>query len=341
MGAENLLKPGLGTSGAFTITVEYTVPDVAEPFADDLAKLAEFVGQDTRVAGMALTDRVPSLTTHDTVDLAVRAAAVSGKMPLVHISGKNRNQDNLREQLQRLIDHGLPVEEALVELGRMVGARGTVLPASTEPVTLTGLSPGDRPVEGQVSVQSAGCVRRVGIRPADPPTPAAVGRALAERLGLDYLDTDQELIGRLLEARFEAFEAAGDPARYPGTGEPWQPSKLYYDRGFSRDRVVAYHEAMVEAGLDSPFAEWLQGWEPGDEPPVTTRVPCAEHFTTRDIALKAHATQVDPVGWWFALPVEERARIWPTEDFELARSLVDVRTPEEDLFEGLRERVPG
>ena len=139
----------------------------------------------------------------------------------------------------------------------------------------------------------------------------------------------------------EAFEAAGDPARYPGTGEPWQPSKLYYDRGFSRDRVVAYHEAMVEAGLDSPFAEWLQGWEPGDEPPVTTRVPCAEHFTTRDIALKAHATQVDPVGWWFALPVEERARIWPTEDFELARSLVDVRTPEEDLFEGLRERVPG
>jgi len=107
MGAENLLKPGLGTSGAFTITVEYTVPDVAEPFADDLAKLAEFVGQDTRVAGMALTDRVPSLTTHDTVDLAVRAAAVSGKMPLVHISGKNRNQDNLREQLQRLIDHGL------------------------------------------------------------------------------------------------------------------------------------------------------------------------------------------------------------------------------------------
>ena len=82
--------------------------------------------------------------------------------------------------LAGLIDHGLPVEEALVELGRMVGARGTVLPASTEPVTLTGLSPGERPVEGQVSVQSAGCVRRVGIRPADPPTPAAVGRALAE-----------------------------------------------------------------------------------------------------------------------------------------------------------------
>ena len=26
----------------------------------------------------------------------------------------------------------------------------------------------------------------------------------------------------------EAFEAAGDPARYPGTGQPWEPLKLYY-----------------------------------------------------------------------------------------------------------------
>src|SRR5688572_30310775 len=25
-----------------------------------------------------------------------------------------------------------------------------------------------------------------------------------------------------------AFEAAGDPERYPGLGEPWQPLKLYY-----------------------------------------------------------------------------------------------------------------
>lgn len=81
--------------------------------------------------------------------------------------------------LAGLIDHGLPVEDALVEVGRMVGARGSVLPASTEPVTLTGRAPDARPVEGQVSVQSAGCVRRVGIRPAEPSTPPAVGRALA------------------------------------------------------------------------------------------------------------------------------------------------------------------
>jgi mycothiol S-conjugate amidase len=28
---------------------------------------------------------------------------------------------------------------------------------------------------------------------------------------------------------------------------------------------------------------------------------------------------------------------WPTEDYELARSLVDVETPEDDLFAGVRE----
>ncbi len=46
----------------------------------------------------------------------------------------------------------------------------------------------------------------------------------------------------------EAFEAAGDPARYPGTGEPWAPSKLYYDRAFSPERFRALHFALEEAG---------------------------------------------------------------------------------------------
>jgi mycothiol S-conjugate amidase len=39
------------------------------------------------------------------------------------------------------------------------------------------------------------------------------------------------------------------------------------------------------------------------------------------------------------VPLEVQARIWPTEDFELARSLVDVELPETDLFAGIREAV--
>lgn len=50
----------------------------------------------------------------------------------------------------------------------------------------------------------------------------------------------------------EAFEAAGDPDRYPGTGDPWQPLKLYYQMGFTKERFEALHEAMTERGLGSP-----------------------------------------------------------------------------------------
>lgn len=115
MTVEDLLKDRLAAGDRFVVTVEYTVPDVGDTFADDVAKIAEFVGADDRVAGMALTDRVPSLTTHDTVDLAVRAKAISGKMPMVHISGKNRDRNNFREQIQRLIDNEL--DSALIITG--------------------------------------------------------------------------------------------------------------------------------------------------------------------------------------------------------------------------------
>ena len=139
----------------------------------------------------------------------------------------------------------------------------------------------------------------------------------------------------------EAFEAAGDPSRHAGQGEPWQPLKLYYDRGFSRPRVVALHQALLAAGVDSPFGAWLEHWDETGRPdrPVTTRVHCADYFEVRDRALLAHATQIDPNGSWFALSRHVQASVWPTEDFELARSLVPTDLPEDDLFAGIRDRA--
>ena len=142
----------------------------------------------------------------------------------------------------------------------------------------------------------------------------------------------------------EAFEAAADGERYPGTGEPWQPLKLYYDIGFSRARFEALHEAMLGHGLESPFAEWKERFDERDEknlrvPEMTTRVPVGDWFGRRDAALLAHATQVDPNGWFFQVPMAIQLEAWPTEDFELARSLVDSPLPEDDLFAGVRDRV--
>ncbi|MBB5956272.1 mycothiol S-conjugate amidase [Saccharothrix tamanrassetensis] len=147
---------------------------------------------------------------------------------------------------------------------------------------------------------------------------------------------------RCHEVSVAAFDAAGDPERYPGTGEPWQPLKLYYSHGFSRAKLLAFHEALLAQGQESPYAEWLAGWD-ADKPDViervTTRVECADYFPQRDEALKAHATQIDPTSRWFAVPLEMQRAVWPTEEYELARSLVDSTLPEDDLFAGVREKV--
>lgn len=132
-----------------------------------------------------------------------------------------------------------------------------------------------------------------------------------------------------------AFEAAGDPRRFPHAGEAWQPLKLYYNQGLTRQRTLALHEAMLEAGLDSPFAEWLDRWLDRPDRHITTRVQAAEFFPVRDAALLAHATQIDPDGHFFAVPLDMQERVWPTDDFECALSYVPVVEVEDDLFAGL------
>jgi mycothiol S-conjugate amidase len=140
----------------------------------------------------------------------------------------------------------------------------------------------------------------------------------------------------------EAFEAAADPDRYAGAGEPWQPLKLYYFISFHRARFTALHEKLLERGLESPYAERLAdrpGEPPRPEHEITTYVPCGEYFGVRDRALLAHATQVDPEGGWFSCPLELQQEAWPTEDYHLARSVVDTGKPEDDLFAGVRKLV--
>jgi mycothiol S-conjugate amidase len=147
---------------------------------------------------------------------------------------------------------------------------------------------------------------------------------------------------RCHEVSVGAFEAAGDPDLHPEAGEPWNPLKLYYSHGFSRARLVAMHEALLTRGLESPYTEWLESWDPdrGDVAHrVTTKIECAEYFEVRDAALVAHATQIDPNSRWFAVPLEVQRDVWPFEEYELARSLVDTTLPEDDLFSGIREKV--
>jgi mycothiol S-conjugate amidase len=147
----------------------------------------------------------------------------------------------------------------------------------------------------------------------------------------------------------EAFEAAADPDRYPEAGgEPWQPLKMYYFAAFHQEKYVALHEELVRRGLESPYSKIFEEWEErarkrlerGDRIlDITTRVSAADYFAIRDDALRAHATQIDPNSSWFACPRDVERAAWPTEDYHLARSLVDTELPEDDLFAGIRESV--
>ena len=134
-----------------------------------------------------------------------------------------------------------------------------------------------------------------------------------------------------------AFDLAADPAVHPELGTAWQASKLYYSFTFHRAQFAALDQAMTERGLESPYTERLKDWpdDPEQAARITTRVECAAYYHLRDQALLAHATQVDPEGPWFSIPLEVHKRAWPTEDYQLARCLVDSEIPEDDLFAGI------
>jgi mycothiol S-conjugate amidase len=145
---------------------------------------------------------------------------------------------------------------------------------------------------------------------------------------------------RVHEITAPAFEAAGDPDRYPDAGPAWQPQKLY-ETGWSRERVEALGAAHVKLGHEDPFAQWFERDDFGSyDDRVTTKVDVGKYLRQRREALLAHRTQVDPNGFWMQLPDEVVREAWPWEEYALVRSLVPDQRPvggfEDDLFAGLR-----
>jgi mycothiol S-conjugate amidase len=143
---------------------------------------------------------------------------------------------------------------------------------------------------------------------------------------------------RTHEVSMAAYEAAGDHVLFPDAGEPWSVSKLYYNHGFLRKRMQLIQDEFAKHGMHGPFDKWLKHFDPELDvfaSRVTTRIEASKYFEQRDDALRAHATQIDPNGDFFAAPIEWQQRLWPTEEYELARSRVAFKLPEDDLFAGI------
>ena len=145
---------------------------------------------------------------------------------------------------------------------------------------------------------------------------------------------------RVHEITIPAFDAAGDPEKFPDAGEPWQPLKLYYV-SWSAARVKALHNAYLKRGEESPYESWFErGFDENREDEFTTLIDVGEYLYKRREALLAHRTQVDPEGFWMRLPDDVIREVFPWEEYTLARSLVDADRPEgefeDDLFTGIR-----
>jgi mycothiol S-conjugate amidase len=142
---------------------------------------------------------------------------------------------------------------------------------------------------------------------------------------------------RVYELGTRAWHEAGDPSKFADAGPPWEPAKLYYFATFTKERMKILNDAAVAENIETPFAGWLEQWdEMGfEEPVITTKINVADYIEVRSRALLAHATQIDPDGFWFAIPDELVKKVYPWEDYTLVSSIVETTTPEDDLFAGV------
>src|SRR4051812_22445821 len=134
-----------------------------------------------------------------------------------------------------------------------------------------------------------------------------------------------------------AFDAAGDGARYPEAGEPWQPQKLYYT-ALPISFLRMGWEALKEMGEETPFGvtnpEDLGFGDPDET--VTTRIDARDHLDAKVDAMRAHRTQIEVDGPFFALSNHIGQRAFGYEHFRLIKGTKPSDgVVEEDLFAGI------
>jgi N-acetyl-1-D-myo-inositol-2-amino-2-deoxy-alpha-D-glucopyranoside deacetylase len=134
-----------------------------------------------------------------------------------------------------------------------------------------------------------------------------------------------------------AFDAAGDPSRYPDAGEAWAPSKLY-ETLVPKSLLITAFERLREMGEQAPFgvtdpAELGFGVE---DSVITTQVDARQYLDNKMAALRAYPTQVAVDGHFFALSNDVGQGAFALEHFRLVRG-PQLPGPEweADLFTGV------
>lgn len=134
---------------------------------------------------------------------------------------------------------------ALDEVGRLVGAAGRVLPATTGPVTLVANPASVGRVEGQVAVQNTAGIKRLAVHPDQPVTPpevvAAIGLADQVVIGPGSLFTSV-LAATIVPAVLSALQTCRAPKVYVCNLAPEDPETA----GFT---AVDHVNALLSHGV--------------------------------------------------------------------------------------------
>jgi N-acetyl-1-D-myo-inositol-2-amino-2-deoxy-alpha-D-glucopyranoside deacetylase len=129
-----------------------------------------------------------------------------------------------------------------------------------------------------------------------------------------------------------AVEKAADPAY--GGGEPWSVPKAYWT-AMPRSVLQQGIDLLKESGQDNFFgvdsAEDLPFAVPDEL--VTTEIDATAHLDSKLAAMRAHATQIEVDGPFFALSNNLGQRAWGVEHFIRVRGEGTER--ETDLFDGI------
>jgi uncharacterized cofD-like protein len=137
-------------------------------------------------------------------------------------------------------------EQALAEAGRLLGAVGRVVPATTEPVVLKAIVKGEDSITGQVLVANSEGITGVSLVPADARAPDAALEALAAAdqvvIGPGSLFTSVLAVA-VVPAIRDALAATPGKKVYVCNLRPQLPETAGYD-------VAAHVDALRAHGLE-------------------------------------------------------------------------------------------
>jgi LmbE family N-acetylglucosaminyl deacetylase len=128
--------------------------------------------------------------------------------------------------------------------------------------------------------------------------------------------------------------AADSAYALPSGAVPHRTAKLYH-RVWTADETDAYQAVFGDVGID--VAGVRRHWVSWPDWAITTRLDTADHWREVRAAVTSHRSQVGACQVLHKLLPEEHRRLWGTQHFYRAMSLVDPGYGlEQDLFAGLR-----